>query len=77
MKNTDNECLFCVMSCTYARLCVRLKKYVFFFSSKQTIVRSVKVLIPFQDSEETCTICKTDFNDERNKITLAERGYMN
>ena len=49
--------------------------YVFF--TNLTIVRSIMVLIPFQDSEETCTICKTDFSDERNKTTLAERGYMN
>ena len=45
--------------------------YVFF--TKQTIVKSIKVLVPFQDAEETCKICKTDFSDERNKITLGER----
>ena len=44
--------------------------YVFF--TKQTIVKSIKVLVPFQDTEETCKICKTDFNDKRNKITLGE-----
>ena len=46
--------------------------YVFF--TKQTIVKSIKVLVLFQNAEETCKICKMDFNDERNKITLAERG---
>ena len=45
--------------------------YVFF--TKQTIVKSIKVLVPFQDAEETCKICKTDFSDDRNKITLGER----
>ena len=44
------------------------------FFTKQTIVKSVKVLVLFQDAEETCKICKMDFNDERNKITLGERG---
>ena len=44
------------------------------FFTKQTIVKSIKVLVPFQDTEETCKICKTDFNDERNKITLGERA---
>ena len=46
--------------------------YVFF--TKQIIVKSIKVLVPFQDAEETCKICKTDFSDESNKITLGERG---
>ena len=46
--------------------------YVFF--TKQTIVKSIKVLVPFQDADEPCKICKTDFNDERNKITLGESG---
>ena len=48
--------------------------YVFF--TKQTIVKSIKVLVPFQDAEETCKICKTDFSDEKNKITLGERGSV-
>ena len=46
--------------------------YVFF--TKQTIVKSLKVLVPFQNAKETCKICKTDFNGERNKITLGEKG---
>ena len=48
--------------------------YVFF--TKQTIVKSVNVLARFQDAEETCKIYKTDFNDERNKITLGEGGSV-
>ena len=46
--------------------------YVFF--TKQTLVKSIKVLARFKDAEEMCKICKTDFNDERNEITLGERG---
>ena len=45
-----------------------------FLFTKQTIVKSIKVLVPFQDAEETCKICKTGFNDERNKITLGGGG---
>ena len=46
--------------------------YVFFI--KQTPVKSIKVPVLFQDAEVTCKICKTDFIDERNKITLGKRG---
>ena len=46
--------------------------YVFFI--KQTTVKSINVPILFQDAEVNCKICKTDFNDARNKITLLKRG---
>jgi len=46
--------------------------YVFF--TKQTIVKSIKVLVPFQGAEETCKNYQTDFSDEGNKITLGETG---
>ena len=44
------------------------------FFTKQTIVKSIKVLVPFQGAEETCKNYQTDFSDEGNKITLGERG---
>ena len=45
--------------------------YIFF--TKQTIVKPVKLLVPFQDAEGTCKICKRVFSEERNKITLGQR----
>lgn len=39
------------------------------FFTKQTII---KVRVHFQDAEDTCKICKTDFSDEINKIAHGE-----
>ena len=44
--------------------------------TEQTTVKSIKVPVLFQDAEVTCKICKMDFNDEINKITLGKRGSV-
>ena len=43
-----------------------------FSLNKQQLNQQMSIL--FQDAEVNCKICKTDFNDARNKITLLKRG---
>ena len=69
-----NVCFVLYLAHTCMHLCESKNGCIHVFFTKQTTVKSIKVLVRFQDAEETCKICKTGFNEERNKITLGERG---